>query len=76
MKLKNGTVFASCMGIILQRTYILVVMDEIKKNRLGERESGRYQTVVRIGLVHLCTSNLHLHFLRALKLYKVRSTTN
>jgi hypothetical protein len=31
MKLKDGTVFASCMDIIPQRTYILAVEDEVKK---------------------------------------------
>jgi hypothetical protein len=51
-----------------------VVMDEVKKNRLGERESGRYQTVVKIGMLHPFTSKLHLHFLTTLKLHK--STTN
>lgn len=66
MKLKNGTVFASCMDIIPQRTYILVVMDEVKKNRLGERESERYQTAERIGTIHPFISKLHLNFLTAL----------
>ena len=76
MKLKNGTVFASCMDIIPQRTYFLVVMNEVKKSRLGERESGRYQTAVRIGMIYPFTSKLHLHFLTALKVYKVKKTTN
>jgi hypothetical protein len=76
MKLKNGRVFTSFMDIIPQRTCILVVMDEVKKNRIGQRESGRYQRVVRTGMVHPFTSKLHLHFLTALKLYKINSTTN
>jgi hypothetical protein len=76
MKLKNGTVFAFCKDIIPQRTYILVVMDEVTNSRLGKRESGLYQTVLRIGMVHPFISKLHLHFLTALKLYKVKRTTN
>jgi len=64
------------MDIIPQRTYILLVMDEVKKYRLGERESERYQTLVRIETVNPFTSKLHLHFLTALKLYKVKSITN
>jgi len=52
-------------------------MDEVKKkNRLDERESGRYQTVVRVGMAHPLTSKLHLHFPNVLNLYNVNSTMN